>query len=492
MPREETVAGSTLGRGNPHCRTHADLYAPAARRQIVAACREFLASNRLTTSELLHVPAHQQRFLNAGQLYQQLVQRVAVQQIEGSDTPVQARMRELYAIIDAAIKATAAHAAIMPTPPEDPAAIIDHLAALAGTDNEVPGFAEEAALAVHLARFATWPDKLTATIELASRAVGMPVFAQLDRLLGEILQLGGASGVLFPEMTSPATLIEAAVDWLSGMWKDESVTPAGRLAALAKRGAMPQTRAAFASLLRTLLARPAPLTSKAPAEELAALTVLLGCLRGASADYGGEATLEPLAKRFDRLLTAEGLNGLLKGQPNAGQRLIWLVELHGALAGVRNQANVASLINHQLQNARALEVMLREPSPALTKLRQLAQLHAAIAKAGFSANIRDKLARPVEQAHGELVRQSQLLERIEKGGTMTARAIKLIELCSSDIMIPDANLTAARQRLARCLQDGSFMAGYLGDVDGEAKTLKLAQLRSKLSSIGMNVELQPG
>ena len=488
MPLLESIHGTMRGGKDFHCRSHADLYKPAVRRGILAICKEFLASSRITATELLHFPAHQQRFVNAGMLYQEVVQRTAVHQIEGSDTPVQTRMRELYGIVDAAMAASVAALARVPATTGDRQGLIDYLRALGGVDGAEQDFTAQAAIAAYLANLTTWPDKLTAAVELARHTAGTPGLAHIDRLIGEIIRIGATTGALFPGVSSLGGLIDATVDWLGGTLKADPGTPAAGLAEIERGAAMPETRAAFATLLCTALARPSPIASGAPAEELAAHTHLLGRLRRIKADFGGSSTLEALAKGFDRLLAPEAINVLLKPHANPTAQLRWLVELHGRLIGLRNQKTIAGHIDQMASNSRHIDSLLREPTPLLVKLRVLAQLHAVIGKAGFSPPMQDRLAQPVEQAHAALVGQSKLMERIDQSPDMASRAVKLIELCSSDILIPDANMAAARQRLNRYLKDASFLRSYLGDDDATAKAEKLAALKRKLSTIGMGGE----
>lgn len=81
------------------CRKPTDLYTYEGRRSIRIQLGTTLDHWAITPTELLHEPSYYLKLDNAGTVLQNAIQRAAVKQIQGTDIPVQERMRELYALI---------------------------------------------------------------------------------------------------------------------------------------------------------------------------------------------------------------------------------------------------------------------------------------------------------------------------------------------------------------------------------------------------------
>src|ERR1041385_7958175 len=86
------------------CREVADLYSVASRRIVGRLCREFLDNARLTPTEFLHSPALQRQYIERGTDYQAAAQRAAVVQAKAAGQEIAQRMRELYGLVDTAMR----------------------------------------------------------------------------------------------------------------------------------------------------------------------------------------------------------------------------------------------------------------------------------------------------------------------------------------------------------------------------------------------------
>ncbi|HTP85181.1 MAG TPA: hypothetical protein VMQ11_19670 [Alphaproteobacteria bacterium] len=473
------------------CRAPNDLYAPNAKRVIGRLCREFLDSVMLTPTELLHIPEKQHQYLNRGTDYQAAVQKAAVVQAQTAHQNVAQRVRELYNVVDTAVREGGERLKTKPPAPIDPpgfAAFV--LAARKAELTEARDFFVNAALAAHLADAKTWSEKIERLRTLADTATDARVVLPLvDEVLSEIVESKAALRELFGPSETLIKFLEMLVDMLVTPKPGtlELPEPGQRLRDFLSRHPVPETRAALLRQLRRSLENKAPLASGMPPADLNAHLQLLDVLIRAGDAVGGENTVDMLFERLPRVLTVETLNAALRPLPRIDDRLIKALEIHRRLATAPGRLQIRQYVDYLYENERLLLTLAKEPGALSQKLQRLTKLHDALVTSGLSGAALTKFAEPVAALQADLIRDTKLFTRIEsEAATPAARALLLLDLCAEGAFIQGANLRAAHAQIRKYMQDESFAASLLaGADDKQTQTKRLAELHDKLRRSGL-------
>jgi len=473
------------------CRTPSDLFAANAKRVIGRLCREFLDSAMLTPTELLHAPEKQHEYLNRGTDYQAAVQKAAVAQAQAAHQNVAQRVRELYNIVDTAVRETGERLKAKPASPIDPPGFAAFVVAARKAElTEARDFFVNAALAAHLADAKTWSEKIDRLRKLGDAASDAGIVLPLvDEVLSEIVESKTALRELFGPAESLIKFLETLVDMLMAPQpaKVELPEPGQQLRDFLSRHPVPETRAALLRQLRRSLDNKAPLASGPPPADLNAHLRLLDVLTRAGDAVGGENTVDMLFERLPRVLTVDTLNAALRPLPRIDDRLIKALEIHRRLATAPGRLQIRQYVDYLYENERLLLTLAREPGAVGQKLQRITKLHDALVTSGLSGAALTKFAEPLAALQSDLIRDTKLFARIEsEAATPAARALLLLNLCAEGAFIQGANLRAAHAQIRRYMQDESFAASLLaGADDKQAQAKRLADLHDKLRRSGL-------
>lgn len=473
------------------CRAPNDLYTPNAKRVIGRLCRDFLDHAMLTPTELVHLPDKQHQYLNRGTDYQAAVQKAAVAQAAAAKQNVAQRVRELYNIVDAAVRDTGERLKTKPPAAIDPPAFAAFVAATRKAElTEARDFFVNAALAAHLVEAKTWSEKVDRLRALADTAMDATIVLPLvDEILSEIV----ASKTGMRELLGPADTLsrrlETLVDLLVAPQPSRMNFPEGgqRLRDFLCRHPLPETRTSLLRQLRRNLESKAPLVSGPSPADLNAHLRLLDLLSRGGDAVGGENTVDLFCERLPRVLTVDTLNAALRPLPRLDERLIQALQIHRRLASAPGRLQIRQYVEFLFETERLLLTIAKEQAPLSQKLQRLTKLHDALITSGLSGAALTKFAEPVAALQTDLIRDNRLFEKIEsEASTPAARALLLLNLCAEGAFIPGANLRAAHAQIRRHMQDESFATSLLaGAEDKQAQTKRLADLHDKLLKSGL-------
>jgi hypothetical protein len=473
------------------CRTPNDLYASNAKKIIGRLCRDFLDKEMLTPTELLHVTEKQHQYLNRGTDYQAAVQKAAVAQAQAAGQNVAQRVRELYNVVDTAVREGGERLKTNPASPIDPPGFAAFVLATRKAElTEARDFFVNAALAAYLVDAKTWAEKIDRLRKLADAASDASVVLPLvDEVLSEIVEGKTALRELFGPSETLIKFLEMLVEMLTAPKATGLELPeAGQqLRDFLSRHPVPETRAALLRQLRRSLENKAPLASGMPPADLNAHLRLLDVLTRAGDAVGGENTVDMLFERLPRVLTVETLNAALRPLPRIDDRLIKALEIHRRLATAPGRLQIRQYVDYLYENERLLLTLAKEPGAIGQKLQRLTKLHDALVTSGLSGAALTKFAEPVAALQADLIRDTKLFAKIEsEAATPAARALLLLDLCAEGAFIQGANLRAAHAQIRRHMQDESFAASLLaGADDKQTQTKRLADLHDKLRRSGL-------
>jgi hypothetical protein len=471
------------------CRAADQLYEPSARRLIGRLCRSLLDHLKITPTELLSQPEYQKFFLGTGTAYQTAVQKVAVAQVQGTKLGVNARVLEIYAIVDALVLRTNAWFAAHPPQRITPATFVEFIAT--ARHAEPPALRDHiinSALTMYLGGAKSYGEKIDRLLALGGAAADASAYPYLDALFGELVDGGTTLKDIFGAKGNLAAYIEAIVDLLTGA--AASSAPDNTLTRLARQLAnapMPATAGALVVKLQKALTVTRPLASESVELELQAQFKLLARIDAAEARLGGEPTRTLLEKRMARMLSPEALRTVLQSTPQIDEQFKRLLQFYGAVRDSTLRLQLRRYMDYLFEHQKLPQRMAKELGAPIQKLRRIAHLHRLLAEAKLLEVQRSKYAAPLEAAQADIIREVRLFERVESEARNPADpAIKLIELCVAGIFTPGPNLQAAHRRLDGYLHRPDFQSSYLaGFDDPAAKERKLTELRDKLTAIGL-------
>lgn len=473
------------------CRAPSDLYAANARRAIGRLCRDFLDGVMLTPTELLYSPEKQHQYLNRGTDYQAAVQKAAMAQAPAAKQNVAQRVRELYNVVDTAVRETAERLKGKTPEPIDPKTFAEFIIASRKAElTETRDFYVNVALTAHLADAKTWTEKIERLRIIADNVTDAALVMPLvDDILSEIVASKTALRELFGPAETLGRSIEMTADLLMAPRPAALTLPENgqRFRDFLSRHPLPETRAALLRQLRRSLESKAPLASGPPPADLNAHLKLLDVLIRAGDAVGGENTVDLFCERLPRVLTVDTLNAALHPLPKLDDRLIRALEIHRRLQAAPGRLQIRQYVDFVFETERLLQVLAKEQDTIAHKLQRLTRLHDALVSSGLSGAALTKFAEPLAALQADLIRDTKLFEKIEReAATPAARALLLLDLCADGAFIQGANLRAAHAQIRRHMQDESFATSLLaGAEDKQAQTKRLADLHQKLLRSGL-------
>ncbi len=473
------------------CREPNDLYSANAKRAIGRLCREFLDATTLTPTELLHATDKQHMYMNRGTDYQAAVQKAAVAQANAARQNVAQRVRELFNIVDAAVRTTDERLKAKPPAPIDPRDFAEFVVATRKAElTEAHDFFVNAALTIYLAGAKTWTEKLDLLRALADLATDAAVVMPLvDELVSEIVESKSAMREFLGPSETLGRFLETLIDLLLSPQPTKAELPDGakRLRDFLSSHPLPETRAALLRTFRRSLDSKAPLASGPPPADLNAHLRLLDILIKAGEVVGGENTIEQFGQRLPRVLTVDTLNEALRSLPKIDDRLIRALDIHRRLATSPGRLQIRQYVDFLFENERLLMVLAKEQEPISQKLLRITKLHDALVTSGLSGAALTKRAEPLVTLQSDLIRDTRLFQKIEREKpTPAARALVLLDLCTEGAFIQGANLRAAHTEIKRHMADAAFATSLLaGAEDKQAQAKRLTDLHQKLMRSGL-------
>jgi hypothetical protein len=484
----DSDAGAAPPRTTPICRETGDLYTPRSRRLIARLTRDFLDNAKATAIELLHSPKLQKQYMEMGTAYQAAAQKAAMSQVQGAGQNVQTRLRELYGVVDGAVRETAERLKAKPPAAIDPDTFHDFIAAAREAEKtEVRDFHVNAALAAYLADPKNWAEKLERVRVLADSAGGPDVFPVVDNVLADIVDSKQALREMIGEVDTLGKHLTAVVDLLGAPNPPKTEFEEGGriLHGLLSAHPLPDTRASLLRQLRRGLQVKTPLGGKSPAADLHAHLRLFEVLTLAGDSAGGENTIALFCERLPKILTADTLSMVMKPIAKPDDRLIRALDIHRRLGASPGRQQVRQYIYNVFEFERVPQAFTAEAGPLPATIKRVTTLHNAFATSGLAEQHVLKYVEPLEQAQAALL--APLFRQVEREhATAAARAVALLDLCTDDTFMAGANLRGVHQEIRRYMTDESFASSFLaGADDKQAQTRRLAELHQKLLRSGI-------
>jgi hypothetical protein len=475
-----------------------DLYTRHARATLTRLLRSYLTRHKLTTIELIHRADCLEKLESSGTTFQHAVQKIAVAQAASSGKPVQQIIKALNELATKAVGRVHrdSRRGHFPTVKNGGfGALADKLAS---TTDGIYVF--NAALARHLAPCTSWDEKLVALLAITSEAPDSGpgralLLDAVDNVAAEILGSSAALHELLGERENLGQALMILVHLFLGILSEEEAQR-DVLTLLAEHftgDGMPNARGAIASRIIAELKSTKRLCPQSRLDELRMLRKIANTLSlGGARHLSQETLIAGFTLRSRRLIAAEAIADYLADVSTPDDKLDRLLRVEEGITGGENKRHLGSAVQ-QIVSTPAFETyFVDNSSPAMARLRRLAELQARVQRSHFPDHQRQGFADRLDQIAQDVESRGRVLKSLlDNNAGPAARALAILKLCAGNVLTEGLSVKARELVLANLAQPG-FLAGYIAQAKAGTEVLTpegaMADLLAMLQHAGISRE----
>jgi hypothetical protein len=474
-----------------------DLYSYHARATMARLLGEYLARQKLTVTELIHRADALEKFEATGTLYQHAIQKIAVAQAASTATPVQQIIKSLNELATKAIQKVYRDDKRNHFPPSKAGgfgALAQKLAA------EPDGaYVLNGVIARHLAPAKAWDEKLLMLLSLMDEAPRegdgrVLLLASVETLIAEIL--GGAAALheLIGESENLGAALGALVELFLAKEIPEKQTGLAILARHFAADELPAARTAIASRIMAELKSIRRLCPASLVDELKTLRRIANKLVLGQGKYlSHEDLIAAFTLRSKRLVTHDSVDAHMAEASAPDEKLDRLFLIEENIIGAENKRQLAAFAVSLIASPAFEAHFFAAATPALARLRRLAELQARSLRSGFQDNQRDEIAGNLDRIASEVETRAKLLDSIEtKPAGPVEKTAALLRICGGGVLTRGRLSAKAHAMILRHLGQPGFLTGYVAHLarSGEKTSPESAigGLIQSLEAIGITPE----
>lgn len=474
-----------------------DLYSYHARATISRLLGEYLARQKLTSTELAHRADALEKLEATGTLLQHAIQKVAVAQAASTTTPVQQIVKSLNELVNNAFHRVYRDHRKGVFPLIEAKAFNALAAKLC--DQSDGAYVLNGAIAQHLRDAKGWDEKvlrLLALLEQADGAGRALLLSSIDAMVAEILSGSAALHELIGARENFGEELASLVELFLGA---EPGPPAGHggVLALTRHFAaddLPEARTAIAGRLMAEFKSVKRLCPNSLVGEFQTLRRIADRLvRGIGKYLSHEDLIGVFTLRSKRLVTHETLSEHLADAATPDEKLSRLLSVEENIVGAENKRKLAGFIV-PIVTAPAFETHFQNAkTPALSRLRSLASLQAHVLRSGFQESQRREIAELLDRKACEIEARTKLFESIlAKTSGPVECAITLLKLCTGALLTEGRLAARARELVIAQLSKPGFFTGYAAQLargrDKPDAQAAMSELVATLGKAGISAE----
>ncbi len=435
----------------PLCITPQDLYTAHARDRISRLLEAWLDREGATTFELLHRADLVEALESSGTELQHAIQKVAIPEAQARGRSVHELMRSFQSLVERSIERLLkdARKGVMP----DIAKVGFPAAAEMVSRDPERAYLLGCSVANSIAEGRNWDEKINQLLTLADNApiAGPPralALGVIEQPLSEMLgSRGGIDVVVGVDLDLGGRL--AAMTWLvasapiEALMKIEASVARAMppLTATAKRLAgwlgtedFQAVRVSIAKQVLRELTGPRRLRPTDPRGEIEVIRALAMALTTAA---GNLVPLDDIQDAFTTrsrmLVTADFIEGYLKGCGSSreeAETLVWLIE---NVIGAANKRQAARFLSGTVSALKFENELRNSPESPTAKLRQLALLQKALARAGLAAEDYQPIQGKLGEIGGLVEAESKIVAQLGRAtGAPLDRLVVLLQMAVGD------------------------------------------------------------
>jgi hypothetical protein len=472
--------------GDGMCRTPADLRGDRAREIIAASLQRYMDDNRLTPIELLHSEAHALRLNDAGTTLQGALQKAAINQVQGSDVPVQRRFKELLALTDQLLAELRADAKKAPVLACVSGGYGSQCAGLEAKHGASVSYHIFRALALYLADAKGWIGKLDALGHLVEEDLPARFVMPIDAIFAEIVNATTTPNELTgPEHSDRLTQIRVLVDLHAGRYEPPANRASDGIRALnwlISRGQCPRTRSTIERRVIRELTNLAPLKAeRALWNQAQTLHLLMELFRKTPPLADDIEMLETLEQRALRLINPESVAEAIGQCRLPSEKVRTLVRIVDLMPYVASKAKMTEFV----RAAWSPDDLVRESGgkdrPAA--LPVLVGMYRDVAGADMDADTKTRLLGDLDMTLLDIVRTDVLNA---PNRSFMDRILQLMKLCAASPLPEGKARACAVEAVGRAVNSPEFLEPFMKRFKAEAERKQaLLSLRNLLKTSGL-------
>ena len=225
--------------------------------------------------------------------------------------------------------------------------------------------------------------------------------------------------------------------------------------------------------------------------EGAAFDELISHVVGRDGVYGGGAMAEALVWRQGRYIEAGGatgrrqaINDILGRFSDPKDRVRFLMTLSDSELGRRQASDVVDHLT-QLTEGPAAAGLFLQGAPIRNNLCDVTQLFRQVRESPLAPSERDHLASRVDETIADYIVRNRVIERLDNPEDhLRHRAIRLMQLCSPEVLCSPKTLAIARDRIVGLLRQPNFQEKFCEGLPTDEAERKLREFYGLLMQAG--------
>jgi len=474
-------------RGGPvSCWKPSDFYSFHGRRTIGRLLRDELGRWSITATELVHSLEYVERLEDTGTVLQRAVQHVAIAESQDSGDDVQARVKQLYELVDLALDGLRKDW----QSGDIPEITVGGFAAVAGQlgTRRNPGYWLNCGLVGYLRDAASQSEKISRLLALLDDGLEQWAVEVLDGLIGELVSASGVMQLLIGEQPDLGTALINVADLarghadLDGATVDPATTVLNSLFA---ENRLPNAQAGLARLLRREIEGNRRLTSADLLAEIETVTALREHLEMADGRLlGGESMAAALDRRTASYLNAELLRDYLDAAADPADELHKLLLLEPHVTGPANKRALANFFMPMFGAPHLIRFLTEENGSVIDRMKAIAALQRRVLASGLHEMHGRRMAETLNEFCVQVIRDNDVFKRVVTIADPIAKTVKLLQLCAGGCFTEGTAMRSAQTQAKQFLSEKGFLQRYL-DADANAdRATRLKDFQRLLEQAG--------
>ena len=496
----------------PPCQTPEDLLGPRSRMTMNRLLRGYVEQMVVTPTEIMHDYRELRRLMDKDNLLATAVSRIAQLQAgaagEAPGTPpkaappggaVRERRDALFGMVNEVLARAKRASEIKNLPDVGEVGLGETMARLRDTvpDDDFT-YCSLALLSRHLVHQRAWMSKLDSVMTLVRREEdGNPeARGLLDGVAADVV---GAPGVVRdllgdqPSMAAAlANLIELSRGGFGGGAMVAADSPVWTLnAEIANQGLNATVTVLIDLVCRQFKSNQPLARADDNGAEAAAFDELIARVVSPDGIYGGGAMAEALVCRQGRYVEAGGatgrkqaINDVLGHFSDPKDRVRFLMTLADSDLGRQQVADVYQHLGHLTDGSAASELFIKG-APIRSNLADVTRLFRQVQGSHLDTSRRDHIADRVDETIADYIVRNRVIERLDNpNDPLRHRAIRLMQLCSPDVLCSPKTLAIARERIVGLLRQPNFQEKFCDGLPPDEAEAKIREFYRLLMQAG--------
>ena len=464
-----------------------DLYSRHARGTLTRLLRAHLSRQKLTITELIHRSDALEKLEASGTTFQHAVQKIAVAQASASNAPVQQIIKALNDLASKALNRVYRDQRRGYFPAVGRSGFGSLADKLAATRDG--SYVFNGALALHLAPFKGWDEKLVALVAVAGEAPASGpgralLLDAVDNIVAEILGGSAALHELLGERENLGQALIVLVHLFLGILSEQEAK-SEVLSLLAEAfidDGLPAARAVIAERIIAELKSTKRLCPASRLDEIKMLRKIANSLTlGGPRFMSHESLIAAFTMRSRRLIAAEAIADYLVDVSTPDGKLERLLRVEEGITGNENKRQLGVVVQ-QIVSAPAFEdYFVTNSTPALARLRRLAGLQARVQRSHFADHHKNGFAERLDQIAHEVENRGRVLKTLQDSHSGPAEcAMAILKLYSNNALTTGRVAGKAREIVMLNLAKPGFLAGFVAQAKSGTEVLDPERAMSDL------------